>query len=121
MFRVNALAYWIILNSCYILLLTYVNSMKVTSINDGSIRYIDGIALFLAGIVLYKVFFASLHILWFKLRIMCNPKMKVQTYNLKKEVKRLRKGNANDSEMGSLLSLEEDFVNEEEANARDED
>jgi len=36
-------------------------------------------------------------------------------------VKRLKKGNANDSEMGSLLSLEEDFNDDEERNAKDDD
>lgn len=121
MYRVNALAYWVILNTLYIFGLTYINNLKVTKVNDGHIHYIDGIALFLSGIVIYKVTFALLHIGWFKLRVMCFQDMKVQNYNLKKEVKRLKKGNANDSEMGSLLSLEQDFVNDEEGDAKQDD
>jgi len=77
MFRVNALAYWILLNSIYMLALTMLNNIKATKINDGSIRLIDGTAMFLAGIVLYKVIFGSLHILWFKLRVMCRQDFKV--------------------------------------------
>ena len=53
---------------------------------------------------------------------MCKADFKVHTVNLRKEVKRLKKGgNVNDSEMGSLLSMEEEFLQEEEAGNRDED
>ena len=77
MYRVNGLAYWIILNTAYVFFLTYINDMKVTSVNDGKIHQIDGIAMFLAGIVLYKVTFDSIHILWIKFRVMCRQDMKV--------------------------------------------
>jgi len=120
MYRVKALAYWIMINTVYVFGLSYINSMKVTKVNDGTIRIIDATALFLAGIVLYKVTFGMAHILWFKIRIMCNKDMKVNDVDLKREIKRLKKGNANDSEMGSLLSLEQDFVNEEEGATNDD-
>lgn len=111
MFRVNAVAYWIILNVMWMLGLTLMNEIKTTHMNDGKARVMDISAMFMAGIVLYKVVFGSLHIIWFKIRVNCNQKFAVQKYNLRKEVKRLKKGgNVNDSEMGSLLSLEEEFL-----------
>lgn len=115
MYRVNFVAWWIVLNALWMLALTLINSIHYKDMNDGTIRVIDVTGMFLSGIVVYKVFFGSLHIIWFKIRVTCNPKFKIQNFNMRKEVKRLKKGgNVNDSEQGSLLSMEEEFLKEED-------
>jgi len=90
--------------------------------NDGKVRPLDATAMILAGFIVYKVTFGGLHILWFKLRVMCKRGFKVHDVNLKREVKRLKKaGNDRDSEMGSLLSMEEEFLKDEEQEGADDD
>jgi len=122
MFRVRFVVYWILLNAALMGLMTWINGQKVTSINDGSLRLIDYTAVFFAFIILYKVTFGGLHILWFKIRVMCNPKFRVQKFNLRKEVKKMKKGGVDaNSEQGSLLSMEEEFLKEEDEQNRDED
>ena len=72
MFRVNFVAYWVVGNVLWVLFLTIISNIHTTHLNDGVPRAMDISAMFLSGIVVYRVFFGGLHILWFKIRVMCN-------------------------------------------------
>ena len=69
----------------------------------------DGFALFLCGIVLYKVFFAILHLIYFKIRVTLYDDLKVYDIDLKKDVKALTKGTVVDSDM-DYGDLEEELA-----------
>ena len=72
MFRVHKLCMWGVVNVIYVVVISEVSTASVTTtMNDGKIRPLDGFALFLAGIVAYKVFFAIIHLLYFKVRVGC--------------------------------------------------
>lgn len=65
--------------------------------------------MFLCGIVLYKVVFAVIHILYFKIRVNLFNDLKVNEIDMKKDVKALTKGNVVDSEM-DYGDLEEELA-----------
>lgn len=64
-FRVNFLTFWIIANTVYALVVedfAQYSSAKyedVVIVNDGSIGFLEVFALYLAALVMYKVFFAA--------------------------------------------------------------
>ena len=71
-YRVNFLAFWLLANTIYALVIQEFAENKPFSesneviVNDGSIGFLEVFALYLAGLVMYKVFFAALHLLKFK-------------------------------------------------------
>lgn len=58
-------------------------------VNDGSVGFLEVFALYLAALVMYKVFFAAQHILKFKF-MNFSRKYKISEVDLHEEVKRLR-------------------------------
>ena len=51
-------------------------------VNDGSFGPLQGFTMFLAGIVVFRVFFALLYVCKWKFRYCCKDKYKVNTYSL---------------------------------------
>lgn len=47
-------------------------------------------AIYLASLVMYKVFFGMIHIIKFKILFNCNKKYRIPKYDFHEEVKRLR-------------------------------
>lgn len=107
-FRVNFLAFWILANAAFAIVVENeaagsMNNIyssegpsdnleaKPPVINDGSIGFLEVFALYLAALVLYRVFFGGLHILKFKVMTQFMARYKTPKYDLHAEVKRLRK------------------------------
>ena len=94
-FRVNFLACWILMNAVFALVLetTYtasVDDTKTYYINDGKMQFITVFALFMSGIVVYRVGFALIHLFKFKTISNISRKYKVTKFNLNEDVKKLR-------------------------------
>jgi hypothetical protein len=86
------LTFWIIANTVYALVVEdFATSSKsgtgeVYCVNDGSVGFLEVFACYLAGLVVYKVFFGSLHILKFKFLNTFITSVKVPYFDLKAEV-----------------------------------
>ena len=122
MFRANFLCFWVILNGLYIILIDARVSptIKPTVVNDGTVGFIEGFSAYLAAIVLYKLVFAVLHLLRFKMRLACNPDLRVQEVDLVKDQRKRRFGGDGES-CESILSQELALMAEEEEDDRQDD
>lgn len=100
-FRVNFLAFWLLCNTLFAGLIENMASNEKTSTkmidgsehvvaNCGETNFLLIFAMYLASLVLYKVFFGALSLLHFKLMSTCQTKYKVYSLDLDQEVKRLR-------------------------------
>jgi len=93
-FRVNFVAFWILCNSTFALVtenyLSLPSKGNTKAINDGSIGFLEVFALYLAALVVYRVFFGFIHILKFKTLANCLKKYKTPKFDLHDEVRRLR-------------------------------
>jgi hypothetical protein len=74
----------------------------------------------LASIVLYKLLFAVLHLLRFKLRLACNPDLRVQEVDLVRDQRKRRFG-GDGASRESVLSQELALMAEEEEDERQDD
>lgn len=90
MFRVNFFIFWVVLNSAYILILGSQVGSTSPTINDGSIGFLEGFSMYLAGVIVYKVVFAALHLLRFRFRLYAYSDMKIKNVDMEKEYKKLR-------------------------------
>jgi hypothetical protein len=85
MFRVNFLTFWIISNAIYVFVIDFFVNENKQYVNDGSIGFMEIFTAYLAGLVIYRVFFAVIHILKFKCRRNCfGGEYKVREINIKK-------------------------------------
>jgi hypothetical protein len=85
MFRVNFVFFWIIANAIYIILIDYFVSQNKQYVNDGSFGFMEIFSAYLAGLVIYRVFFAFMHIFRFKCRRNCfRGEYLVREINIKK-------------------------------------
>ena len=66
-------------------------------INDGSFGPLQIFTLFLAGIVVFRVTFASIYVGKWKWRYCCNKKYRVQEYNLEKVYSKMRQKQQDDN------------------------
>lgn len=95
-FRVNFLTFWIVSNVAFAIIVE--NYAQLTSntqdgpiiVNDGKIGFLEVFAIYLASLVVYKVFFGLIHILKFKMFFGCVNKYKTPKFDMHDEVKRLR-------------------------------
>jgi hypothetical protein len=71
MFRVNFLTFWIISNAAYVNLIDLYVSKNKQYVNDGSIGFLEVFSTYLAGLVIYRIVFALIHICRFKFRRSC--------------------------------------------------
>lgn len=107
MFRVNALTMWILANGIYALVINSFVSQEKDRVNDGSIGFLEIFACYLAGLIVFKVIFAALHILRFKCRNnCCGEKHQVNKVDLEEQYRKMkRRGQVvgNDSEDERLI------------------
>ena len=90
-FRANVLFIWICCNGAYFfIVLKLSGSSDPTLINDGTFGPLQGFTMFLAGIVIYRVFFATLYVLKWKCRYNCTKKYKVYKHNIERSYRHLR-------------------------------
>jgi len=92
-FRVNFLAFWVIFNAgIAILVETYASKPPDTSkiINNGSYGFLEVFALYLAALVVFRVFFGGLHILKFKYFSIFRSDYKTFEFDMVEDARQLR-------------------------------
>ena len=84
-FRANVLFFWIASNAAYFYIILKLSSGSddPTKVNDGSFGPLQGFTMFLAGIVVFRVFFAILYVLKWKFRYCCKSAYRVKKKSLK--------------------------------------
>jgi len=113
-FRVNFLAFWILSNVFFCVVVN--NYASITAVtredgkilsNDGEVNFLQVFALFLASIVVFRVFFAIISI--FKFKFLYNHTLRYSLYkfDLHEEAKKLRDEaeNWNDSVLETDMAL----------------
>ena len=63
----------------------------IYDVNSGNFTLLEGFAMFIAGIVAFKVFFAFFNILSWKYKYYMDDRYKITRCNLEKEFKKLKK------------------------------
>lgn len=106
MFRVNFFIFWVILNGVYILFLGSAVESNSITVNNGEWHFLEWFSIYLAGVVVYKVVFASLHLLRFRFRVYCYKDMRTENLDLKGEYKRLRNQGKSEKDDKSHLTQE---------------
>jgi len=83
-FRTNFFFLWFLLNGVYAWgMCRLVNGQYgTTGTIDGSIGPLEGFSIFIAGLVIFRVFFAICFIITWKFRYNCNKKYKVKSVNM---------------------------------------
>lgn len=91
-YRANFLFFWLVLNGCYFVFVLVLGEVGNTYIvNDGSIDVLTGFALYLSGIVVFRIFFAILYLCKWQWRYNFNPKYKIKEVNLEAIFKKFKK------------------------------
>ena len=68
-----------------------VNGQNKQVINDGKITFLDGYALFIASLVLFKFIFGLIYYLKWNFRFLCNSYYRASKIDVGEEFKKLRK------------------------------
>ena len=96
-FRVNFLAFWILSNTVFCVVInnytsisTYTEKDGLKLTNDGEMTFLQVFALFLASIVVFRVLFASVSIVKFKFLYNHVLRYSLYKFDLYEEAKRLR-------------------------------
>lgn len=89
LFRVQFLCFWIFCNGCYAMYINSLMNVYTQYRNCGDLGYLQWFTIYISGMVVYRVFFASIHICKFKRRA-TQAAYKPQRQNMEKEVKRLQ-------------------------------
>lgn len=101
------LTFWIAANGIYCLVINTITSRKRDVVNDGSIGFLEIFSMYLAGLLVFKVFFATLHICRFKCRNnCCGDKHQVEKVDVEEQYRKMkRRGQlvGNDSEDDRLI------------------
>ena len=91
-FRANFLFFWLLCNGAYFFVVLNIGTGgDKQTVNTGKLGPLEIFSLYLAGIVVFRVFFAILHTIKWKWRFCCNKKYKIQEYNLEIAFKKLKK------------------------------
>lgn len=95
-FRVNFLSFWVVCNGAYAMIVeSYAakpfDKQKIYFANDGSMGFLEIFALYLAGLVVFRLFFGGIHILRMKYNFNVEIKYKTERYDMMNEVRKLRK------------------------------
>jgi hypothetical protein len=109
MFRANFVLFWIFCQAVfYILVLQMMAGISaVDVINSGKLTYFEFFSLFLAGLVVFAITFATLYIVKWKYRYWWDPKYEVNLQNLEEEFRRVKRtdGESSDEEkMDEMLT-----------------
>lgn len=90
-FRANVLFIWLCCNGAYFyIVLKLTGSSDPQYINNGSFGPLQGFTVFLASLVIFRVFFAAIYVCKWKCRYACSKKYRVTEYNLEKNFAKLR-------------------------------
>ena len=92
LFRVQFLSFWIFCNGAYAMYVHSLMNVYDQYRNCGDLGYLQWFTIYISSMVIYRVFFACLHILKFKRRA-TQDIYKPQKQNMTKEVKRLQSTN----------------------------
>ena len=97
MFRVNILAFWLACNAAFAITIETYGQLTQTDagdgkvrINDGQMNFIQAFAIFLAGIVVFRLSFALITLCKFKFFACCSKKYKLHTFNMQEEFATMR-------------------------------
>ena len=93
-FRTNFCLFWYFCNAIYyviVLQIMIAMTKNTTIINSGDVTYFEFFAMYLAALVLFKVFFALLYLIMWRCRYTCMGSYAVQTHNLDDEFKRVKR------------------------------
>ena len=91
-FRANFLFFWLCCNGAYFFVVLNIGGLGDQQVvNDGTFGPLEIFSMYLAGIVIFRVFFAILHTIKWKWRFCCNKKYRIQSYNLEKAFKKIKK------------------------------
>jgi len=83
MFRINMVVFWILVNGCYIIFIMNLATAEQVWINaPNHTSTLEGIALYMAGMVVFKVVCGFCHIFRMKWKYNCNAKLAVKRVNL---------------------------------------
>mmetsp|Transcript_15193 Transcript_15193/g.23457 ORF Transcript_15193/g.23457 Transcript_15193/m.23457 type:complete len:300 (-) Transcript_15193:522-1421(-) len=120
MFRTQFMMFWVVCNGLYVIIIeALVNQPTTQVLNDGSYGFLEGFAVFIASLVVFRFGFGLLHILSTKFRTNCRKdrKYNVDEVNLKRENRRLRKQNDEsdyDEEIRELLEQDKQDAEDDE-------
>jgi len=107
-YRTNFVLFWLAANAgYYILIIELVDSASGSTIHDSDSGYLAYFSIYLAALVVFRVFFASIFICKWKIRYNCSSSYRVRSVNLLQEFKDVKK-NCKDGE-----STDDDIINEE--------
>lgn len=90
MFRVNFFVFWVVLNIVYVLFIGTAVASNSRTVNNGQWHFLEVFSVYLAGVVVYKVVFAIMHLIRFKFRVYCYNDMRTERVDLKGEYERLK-------------------------------
>jgi hypothetical protein len=106
-FRSTVLFMWIACNAAYFfVVLNLPSSNDPEFINNGSFAWLQGFTCMLASIVVFRMFFSALYILRWKCRFCCDKQYSVQTYNMEKVFRKIKKT----ANTGGMSSDDEDVI-----------
>lgn len=111
-FRTNFVLFWLFCNGIYyVVVLQMLNNINSSTIivNSGQLTYFEVFSLYLAGIVVFRVFFSSLYLLLWRIRYGFLTGYTVIHHSIEEEFKRVKKtclnGDSSDDEhMDELLN-----------------
>jgi len=107
MFRVNFVTFWIISNAIYVSVIDYFVGQNKQYVNDGTWGFMEYFSAYLAGLVIYRVFFAVIHIFRFKCRRNCfRGEYQVREINIKKHHYKTRGIDVDQSEYNEELLIQ---------------
>lgn len=113
-YRTNFFFIWFVLNGIYaFVMISLVNgqygSGQTSNVIDGAVGPLEVFSLFIAGLVVFRVFFAFLYLCLWKFRYCCDKRYKVKTVDLNKVFKEIKHNTKNGD------STDEDAIDEEDA------
>lgn len=105
-FRINFLTFWVGMNVAYAIIIESYAETQTQTVLDGSFGFLEIFAAYLAFLVIYRVFFGSMHIFKFKVLSNCVKKYKIYKVDLHQEFRKLRKTpNWNESVVDNDLTI----------------
>jgi len=119
-YRTNFVLIWLMANvAYYIMIIEIVSSSGGTvtgDIRDSDAGYLAYFSLYLAGLVTFRIFFASMYILNWKCRYNCLSKYRVKEQNLENEFKKIKKSNHGESTDDEEVEREIEKIYEQNKN-----
>ena len=91
-YRANFLFLWFCANGAYFVTILRVGeSGDPDNVNTGKFTVLDGFSMYLAGVVVFRFFFAFLYVIKWQCRYLHSKKYKIDEYNLESTFKKIKK------------------------------